>query len=69
MTHTELINQTMETAQTLDKKELHLFMTMMATTMIAMMRGAEGDEFVTGFLKASLEDKNPMRITPFRAQS
>jgi hypothetical protein len=68
MTHTELINQTMEVAQTLTEKELDSFMTLMAITMIAMIRGSKGDEFVNDFLRAALGDEDPMRITPVRLQ-
>lgn len=46
------------------KKDLAVFAGSMAALGIALLRGIEGDEFVSGFLKGAIEEKNPLKITP-----
>ena len=59
----DLVNKTMATAQTLDHDELDKYFIEMGILSLAVLRGVHGDQFVTNYLTAALNDKNPIIIS------
>jgi len=58
----DLVNQTMTKAQTLDVDQLDDFFIKMGVLSMATLRGIHGDQFVTDFMTAALNDENPIKI-------
>lgn len=59
----ELTSQVLTQMQGLDSDQMADFVNMMTTTLISVMRGINDNEFVSDYLKAALNDKNPPIIT------
>jgi len=60
----DLVNETMTRARELDPDELNKFHSMLGATSIACLRGIHGDQFVTDYLTAALNDQDKMVLTP-----
>ena len=60
----DLINEIMSKTQTFDTAQINEFFLQMGAVSIAVLRGVNGDEFVTDFLTAAINDKNPLSLKP-----
>ncbi len=64
----DLVNTVMVNAQALDVDQLDEFFIQMGVLSIATLRGIHGDQFVTDYLTAALNDKEKLTITPHLRQ-
>ncbi|NIT58402.1 MAG: hypothetical protein GWN00_19900 [Aliifodinibius sp.] len=58
----DLINDLMTKARELDDKELSRLFPTLGATAIGCMRGMHGDQFVTDYLKAALDDQEKFTL-------
>jgi len=58
-----LVEEVFTNMSTLDAGELRDFVDLMLTSMLATMRGINGDDYVAGYLYQATKDMDPPKIT------
>jgi len=60
----DMMQKIIKELRELDVDQINDYVDLSATTMVSLMRGMRGDEYAEKFLKNSLNDENPLYLTP-----